>query len=437
MNNINYKTKYLKYKKKFNHLNELHAGAEVGIYSTSIPNLNVTKLNKIETPRVPKKFELSSEDNVDYFLSNRLNNFLNTNLKIKVNQKIEKIILDLFEENPKLRITISDILFMNIDDLSQKYINLILEINKHQGGALGVGIHNNFRDGGLYLMDPGYNTFRDPNLLLSDPGYIRQFGQLRIPYKYITKSEFKNCNNNFNFCPQDTLHPDSCINYSELENKNKLEDCIQGTKCSPEDIISYEIFANSNSKNFFQFDQTKTCYDGENLNKSLQYNHTNPETRDIYYQKDKAAVYMDTLIKQEISNHYLQNRFNLLVRNIYKYPVKSMGITFTGQMLLKTVHDLIVYGKLLEITPLFATVPLSKTKSIISVLGLASIIGVAYYTKNGFRTDELENIIPVKTYRFIFQKLYNYKDTSYLDSLPDVPEGRVLDLFLDSLPDVP
>ena len=223
MNNINYKTKYLKYKKKFNHLNELHAGAEVGIYSTSIPNLNVTKLNKIETPRVPKKFELSSEDNVDYFLSNRLNNFLNTNLKIKVNQKIEKIILDLFEENPKLRITISDILFMNIDDLSQKYINLILEINKHQGGALGVGIHNNFRDGGLYLMDPGYNTFRDPNLLLSDPGYIRQFGQLRIPYKYITKSEFKNCNNNFNFCPQDTLHPDSCINYSELENKNKLD----------------------------------------------------------------------------------------------------------------------------------------------------------------------------------------------------------------------
>ena len=425
MNNINYKTKYLKYKKKFNHLNELHAGAEVGIYSTSIPNLNVTKLNKIETPRVPKKFELSSEDNVDYFLSNRLNNFLNTNLKIKVNQKIEKIILDLFEENPKLRITISDILFMNIDDLSQKYINLILEINKHQGGALGVGIHNNFR-------------VRD--IEVSFPGYIRHLErghELRIPYKYITKSEFKNCNNNFNFCPQDTLHPDSCINYSELENKNKLEDCIQGTKCSPEDIISYEIFANSNSKNFFQFDLTKTCYDGENLNKSLQYNHTNPETRDIYYQKDKAAVYMDTLIKQEISNHYLQNRFNLLVRNIYRYPVKSVGITFTGDMLLKTVHDLIVYGKLLEITPLFATVPLSKTKSIISVLGLASIIGVAYYTINGFRTDELENIIPVKTYQFILEKLYNYEDTSYLDSLPDVPEGRVLDLFLDSLPDVP
>ena len=56
--------------------------------------------------------------------------------------------------------------------------------------------------------------------------------EMRIPYKYITKSEFKNCNNKFDICNDETIHPEFCIPYIKLENKDKSDKCIYNSKCS-------------------------------------------------------------------------------------------------------------------------------------------------------------------------------------------------------------
>jgi hypothetical protein len=368
----------------------------------------------------------------DFFI-NRLQDFLNQEIKIKINPDVEKKIIDFVHKNPEFRITVDEILFLDINILSQKFIklitalisvfkiplkkrnkitNIIPNLNRKPisvGGASNLGVYH--YNVGNYQRESFYSQ---------DKGILPQ------TYKLVNNlPETIKCNNIFDKCDENTHNLGLCIDHKYISNKEKREDCIVGTKCSPEDIISSDIIANSNS-NIFMYDKTKTCYDSSMLNQHFDRTLHNPETREEYELVHKRITYIDTLTQQQVDNNYLKSRFNKLTQVINKRPFTALAADLTGVVIMNTIHDVLVHGTLLN-EGTFSELPLSD--KIQGTLGLISILGVGYYILHP-QNDVLQGIVDIEIYKKIHEYIYKFRNEEF-NALPHLPEGDVLQMMKD------
>lgn len=380
-----------------------------------------------------KKNQSVKNPKLNDFFINRLQDFLNQEIKIKINQDVEKKIIDFVHKNPEFRITVDEILFLDINILSQKFIklitalisvfkiplkkrnkinNIIPNFNRNPISVGGAGV-------GVYHYNVG--EYQRETLFSSDKGILPQ------TYKLVNNLPgIKKCNNIFDKCDENTHNLGLCIDHKYISNKEKREDCIVGTKCSPEDIISSDIIANSNS-NIFIYDKTKTCYDSSMLNQHFDRTLHNPETREEYELAHKRITYIDTLTQQQVDNNYLKSRFNKLTQMINKRPFTAVAVDMTGVLIMNTIHDVLVHGTLLN-EGSFSELPLSD--KIQGTLGLISILGVGYYMFHP-PNDVLQGILDIEIYKKIHEYIYEFRNEEEFNALPHLPEGDVLQMMKD------
>lgn len=342
------------------------------------------------------------------YLIDHIDDFMHRNLKIPINHKTEQHILGTLLLRPELRITVGELLFSDLKSLSDRFIMLLMAITEQQGGAGPTP-----RDTIIRTLYPG--------------GYAQEKAHDRIQYRLIKAEDIPTCKNTFEQCDDPSSHPEYCIVYDQVAPESRTRDCLPGQMCSPVDLITKDTLSNSETGMIYQHTATGQCYDGQYLSEWLSQHDNNPLTREYYDRMDKVRVYVDTMIKQELGDRKLKNRFTRLTRYIHDHPFFSLGATITGTMLLNTVHDQLVYG-----VPL-ARVSFSETTTsdhIQGIIGVSAIMGVSYYAFYHKEQHILHDVIPKEIYNRVHEELYRQvfiRQRTYFDDLPDLPEGNVLE----------
>jgi hypothetical protein len=339
-----------------------------------------SKLSKSSTHN--ETFTLSDEYMTRMFVTH-LKEYAETHLKIKPSIEIQKTILRLLHQRPELRISIRDIFFSDLTDLSHKYTNLMQALIEHVQTQTGG----------------------TPRLTIPVDYYERI-----TPYVAIEPWDVHGCNNNFDDCDETTTHPEYCIKRND-------------TQQSPADPISMDILANSDGM-IYKNKTTKYCHDGAMLNNWYGiYNHqSDPVNREVYDIRKKIAVYIDTLVKQQLKKHPLTARFNRLTRMIAQTPLRSVGATSIGVIVMNTVHDILVYGEPLKRVSFSES---TYTDHVQGILGLSAIIGVSYYT--WYARDIDEGTIPLTRLDTIVR--LSTSRSEIFERLPPLPEGDVMEIF--------
>ena len=217
--------------------------------------------------------------------------------------------------------------------------------------------------------------------------YLDQFteNQKGGNVKYKKEKNLLKCNNLFNKCEDD----ENCYNFTELNEKNKDIDCIEGTNCGPLDPITRMPLTKDN--NVWIHTLTKNCYERINLNEWLKQHRTDPITRDIISDENIYLIYKDYFTNLNLQNRLIY-RFNKITQYMRENPIKSFITGATIAYSLPLLHDLIRYGKL-EV----AGHGLHNGNIIDNIQGLtalSTVIFTSYYTNPAFssRRNNLQNI---------------------------------------------
>jgi hypothetical protein len=424
----------------------------------SSSNITIDPFSKLHTKKMvkqlittskkkpPIKISLSSDDNLDAYLTNNVIELFKNKFKIDLNLKLGKKIYKIFQKKPKLIISTADLLFMNLDELTNKFLNLIVELKNHQGGAKSRGLTFDYKHPEAHI---GYsNTFRRDRELTEDelPSfYLRERGamypldertsqweyvdgpHMRIPYKYLNSSEINSCNNIFEPCDPEDPNQEYCIISNQIENPDNRLECPDDLKCSPRDPISYENFSKLTHNHIYQYDKTKECYDGHILNNLYNHQLEHPTTKEKFHYEHKIRIYLDTLIKQQIekNSQNITTRMIVLSDKIDK-KIKENPIKFA-------------IGGLISVIGIFGSPSGFSRKPVTSVLRISLAIATEIMMVNKFMKiqsnrqsfkSELYHIIPYQIYNEIFRKMFNSLINEELfDFVNDLPKFPVGDVF--------
>jgi len=461
MNNDVYKSKYIKYKAKYLELKDKKGGMNSLYKSNTMENeklydkkyLNLYSKKMVQQPitqskkKPPIKISLSSDDNLDSYLTNNVIKLFKNKFKIDLNLELGKKIYGIFQKKPKLIISTADLLFMNLDELTNKFLNLIVELKNYQGGARSRGLTFDYQHPEEHI---GFiNTFQTPipseddlpSFYLREHVHMRPMDKkrskwdnvdgphMRIPYKYLNSSEINSCNNIFDPCDPEDTNQEYCIFSNQIENPDNRQECSNDLKCSPRDPISYENFSKLTHNHIYQYDKTKECYDGHMLNNLYNQHLEHPTTKEKFHYEHKIRIYLDTLIKQQIE------------KNSQKIDIRMLRLSDKIDKKIKENPIKYAIGGVISVVGI-GYVPSGFSTPVKSALRLSLALVVEVMMINKFmrvKSDsrgsqmfktELNHIIPYKIYNKIFIKMFDsLRNEGLFNFVNDLPKFPVGDVF--------